>query len=197
MKKSLVASVCAVILVSPLLVIAQDQNTVYYPLKLGSKWTYKAGDKTIVLHLKEFEDVDGVKCAVMETSTEGQGKKFTEHVAVKKDGVYRFKAQGLKIDPPLLFLKLPAKDGNKWKIKSKMGDTLLEGTGKSSQAKATVPAGVFKCIVSTVTVSQDLQSFSTKFLFARDIGIVKQQVNFGNTEVIIELQKYEPGKGKN
>ena len=60
----------------------------YYPLKVGTKWHYKAGGNPIVIQVAKHEKVGDVMCALLETSKEGQ-VVASEHITIKDDGVYR------------------------------------------------------------------------------------------------------------
>ena len=176
-----------------------------YPLRVGNKWTYRANDdQKVVVHVVKAEDLemdkkdkDGtpinkvkVKGVTLEISS--GGRKLAEQVAVLADGVYRFSSAGKKIDPPLCFLKLPAKKGEIWQFRCMAKDSVMKGSFIEDEAEVTVPAGKFASITSA---TQDYQvgdqKMTLKYWFARDVGIVKQEVHVGNFNSVLELEKAE------
>src|SRR5262250_2227865 len=100
----------AIICVSALSAPAAAQETLkdspFYPLKLGSVWHYKGGDKTVLIRIARYEPVGGLTCAVQEWTLEGTTVSV-EHVAVTADGVYRCAAGEKPVVPPLRFFKFP------------------------------------------------------------------------------------------
>src|SRR5437867_10863774 len=95
------------------------KDSPYYPLKVGNQWTYRTGDKKVLLkvikhekiEVTKGEKIDKVVCAVLEASVDDK-VVGSEHVAAGKDGLYRFQALKDKIVPPVCFLK-PNK-GENW-----------------------------------------------------------------------------------
>jgi hypothetical protein len=173
-------------------VFAQNAEMTYYPLKVGSKWTYRVGGQQMVLEVKRFDDVDGVKCAVLETRADNL--IFSECVAPGADGLYRYKAQDSKITPPICFFKVPPQRGLNWEVDSAAGKLRVQGTFRMDEIEVTVPAGKFKTFVSSFDVKQDGQMVSISIYLAPGVGMVKQRMNVGGQEVLVELEKYEEGK---
>src|SRR5260370_25258892 len=92
----------------------------YYPLKVGNVWIYKISDVKFEMRVKSFESVDGQLCARIEMSVNGN-PQAVEHVAVKDDGVYRYKFQDKKAEPAVPFLKLPPAPCETWEVSSSIG----------------------------------------------------------------------------
>ena len=74
-------------------------------------------------HVEEQADKDTV--AVLEAT--GADKVVSEQASQRKDGLYRFTAEGIEVTPPLCFLKLPFKAGDTWAVKSGAGGLAVEG----------------------------------------------------------------------
>src|SRR5262245_20280543 len=78
------------------------QDSPYYPLAVGNKWTYKVvnvPDRTVTMKVVRLEKVGKVMCAKIE-STSPDGKVVTsEYLAATEDGVYRHGGEGLKVNP--------------------------------------------------------------------------------------------------
>src|SRR5436305_5050593 len=77
------------------------KDSPYYPLKLGTTWTYRVGDDRVTIKVAKVEKVGDQMTALLE-ATNAAKAKLSENVAAKADGVYRFAAEGKKIDPPVL-----------------------------------------------------------------------------------------------
>src|SRR5215469_1307595 len=136
---------------------AQDkmETTPYYPLAVGSTWEYKAGDNKFTLKVTRHEKVGNVLCARVEMFVKDKAQSF-ENVSVTKDGVYRNTFEGKEATPPVLFLKLPPKKDETWKVDSKVGGESVKGTFKNNgEEDVKVPAGSYKAVVVT---SQDLEA---------------------------------------
>src|SRR5947209_5497665 len=91
------------------LAAGQDKDASYYPLKVGTKWTYQASGKTFVAQVVKVEPIDKTPCAVVEITVDGKTLATSEHLAATADGIYRYASGGEKYTPPLCILKLPPK----------------------------------------------------------------------------------------
>jgi hypothetical protein len=186
---------------------AQMAETPYYPLKIGTKWTYKIGETHFTLTVTKHEEVEsegGKKqlCARIEMAGNDGKVQAVEHVAVKEDGVYRYMFENKKAEPPVKFLKLPPMKGDTWDVTAKIGAEKLSGTFKIGEVAddVKVPAGTYKKENVVTSGSDNLdangQKISFTYYFAKDVGMIKQTIKIMTQEVIIELEKYEPGTGK-
>jgi hypothetical protein len=172
---------------------ALAQETVYFPLKIGSRWEYKSAQAQIVIEIKTTEKVGGVECTKLEASV-GDKVVATESVAATKDGVYRYLAQGQQPKPPVRFIKLPPKDGDKFNIDSDMGGKKIKGTFTTSTGEVTVPAGKFNCIiVKTEDMEAAGQKIKSTCWYAENVGMVKQVVEIMGETITLELEKYKIG----
>ena len=178
---------------------AQDAavTTPYFPLEVGSVWSYRCGENQFQLKVTKFEKVGTTNCARVELFVNNKSEA-AENIAVTKDGVLRFSFDGKKAEPPIPFLKLPVKDKETWKVESKVDGQPLKGSFTSgTKDDVKVPAGNYK----TVTVTGvDLEANGVKlgltYYFAENVGMVKQVIDIAGQKVVIELEKYEPAKKK-
>jgi hypothetical protein len=190
---------CSLILLGLMSTPAADdkiKDSPYYPLKVGTKWTYKVGTNSFNMQVTKHEKVGEVLCGVIETSKDGN-VVLTEYVGVKDDGVYRFSPAGDKVDAYRV-LKLPPKKGDSWKVELKMGGQVFKGAFKVDEAEITVPAGKYKTFVATsdgfeVTDPNGNQlKLVLKSWFAEKVGLVKNSIKLADKpEVIVELEKFE------
>src|SRR5258708_29636978 len=91
-------------------VVAADDDKDFYPLKIGTKWTYKLTGqegKFVVTALAE-EKVGEAACVKFEAKLKDQ-LVGTEHIALLKDGFHRFKYSDMTIEPPICFCNPVAK----------------------------------------------------------------------------------------
>ena len=173
----------------------------YYPMQDGSSWNYKAGDSKFTLKAVKHEKVGTTMCARIETVQEGK-VVGSEDVFVKDDGVYRLASDDKVIDPPVMILKLtgpksePPKN-DAWNVEShadtSTGKETLKGTfAESDGVEVTVPAGKYTTVmVACDDLDANGAKYSFKTYYAKDVGMVKQEIEAGGLKVAIELDKYE------
>ena len=170
----------------------------YYPLKVGNKWTYRftsGSSGKVDVRVTKLEKVGDVMCALLEAKAGSDATPTTEHVAVQADGVYRYTSEGHKIEPPLRFLKLPPKSGDRWDVDSKSAGETVKGTFTLGEADVTVPKGKFKAVTSdTKDMTVGGNKMEQTWWFAAEVGMVKQVYKFADKEVVLELESFEPGK---
>jgi hypothetical protein len=165
-----------------------------YPLQVGRVWHRQSdGGKKFTAKVVKHEKINGVLCALVETSGTALATSTSEHVAVRDGAVLRYAANGKLFTPPVVILKLPPKKGETWKVESKSGEFVVKGTFTSGEEDVTVPAGTYEKAVTVTT--KDLQigsvSMTTTAYYARDVGLVKTVTQFGGTKFVTELVKFE------
>ncbi len=215
---ALIASlVCATFVLAQEPVLLQSE---LYPLKVGTRWTYRVHDKKAepnkalpirrVVIAVEREEVyaekklekDGKEklekyVGYILKSTSGS-KSTLDHVVVTRQGVLKVHTAGTPLTPPLLFLKFDLVKGQKsWDWHSTSGNTTLKGTFNLSVGDVKILAS--KDPVNAVLVAyRDHQpkekQVEIDYWFAQGIGMIKQRVREQNHEIEIELEKYEPVK---
>jgi len=174
-----------------------QDNKSLYPLKVGTKWTYKVKDqeeKFIVTAAKE-EMIGEQKCMKLEARLKDR-LVATEHIAVTKDGIYRYRFDERPLEPPLRFCKLPAKKGEKWEQKFKIG--MKEGLARfeTDEEEITVPGGKYKAVAVKGEVVEDGMSIKMSFWFAPGVGMVRQVIDHGEAMIVLELESVEVPKGE-
>src|SRR5207248_1175447 len=90
----------------------------YFPLKVGTRWDYRVGRRKVSTRVVRHEMIDQQWCARLETRGDGDAV-ITEYIGVKKDGIYRFRVNGLDVIPPLCLCKLPPLKGTRWEVQSR------------------------------------------------------------------------------
>jgi hypothetical protein len=170
----------------------EPKGSPYFPLKSGWQWTYRTNDdQRVVLRLAGVEKVDDALCAILETRRP-DGLAITEHVAVKADGIYRYKAMRLALEPPVCILKLPAK--KTWKVEAKIGGDTLSGSCTLDETEVVVPKGKFQALRVTAGLERGKQKFTIITYFAPGFGMVKQEQDLAGKKITLELVDYEMGK---
>jgi hypothetical protein len=206
--KFLLSLACAVLL-APL---SPGQDTTkppappaLYPLKVGNKWTYTSGKDTIEVVVKGTEKIDKEEAYELVTSRNGM-PDANEHVVVRADkagvGVYRIKVAGVAVNPPLCFLKVPAKKGDKvepWTVNSTLGSEKLEGKFTLDEQEIEITVKDKKEKKKAVTVSgPDMlangQKMSLKYYFVENIGLVRQEASLAGVKVVLEYKDHELAK---
>jgi hypothetical protein len=181
---------------------ALTKTTPYYPMQVGATCTYKSGESHFSLTVTKIEKVGTTMCARIELMQDGKVVQGgSEDVYLGDDGVYRLAAGDQQVDPPVLVLKLPPTKNDAWTFDAKAAGKAgakesLRGTVTERDGEqVTVPAGSY----TAVSVScQDLDANGAKYAYttwyAKDVGMVKQEINACRRKVTIELEKYEPAK---
>jgi hypothetical protein len=172
----------------------KDISFGYFPVKPGTKWTYKAGDQTVEVRVSDktvkFNNED---CVQLETSVGGK-VVASELYSIKPDGVYRVKVKDDKIDPAIKVLPIPIKSGESWKFDSKVGTQRVTGEFKvkGDKEKVKVPAGEFEAVEIEGT-ELDVAGAKTnvKLWFVKDKGIVKLYYKIADTETTLELSEFK------
>jgi hypothetical protein len=151
-------------------------TTDLFPIKPGTKWTYKTGDQVVEVKVSDktvkFNNED---CVQLETSVSGK-VVANELYSIKPDGVYRVKVKDDKIDPGIKVLPLPIKSGESWKFNSKVGTQTVTGEFKikGDKEKIKVPAGEFESVlVEGVELDVAGAKTTVRLWFVKDKGIVK------------------------
>jgi hypothetical protein len=196
--KRFAALTALVILAAPLSSVRADDKVVgespYYPLKIGNTWTYNGpGNTKLINKVVAHEKVGDMMCARVETQINGETKAF-EHIGITADGIYRYSLNGVKVDKPVLILKLPAKKGDEWKIDSKVGNETVTGKLTTTEEKLTVPAGMYDAMVAGGKLVSGELSVEAVNYFVKDVGIAKIKMDLMGQSIVIELDKFEPMK---
>jgi len=171
----------------------KSAESAYFPVKIGTVWTYRAGGRTITVRAVKREAVGQITCVRIETT--GDGGVHVEHIASGADGVYRCQADGKPLEPPLCVLPSPAKIGQTWKVASQVSGLEVTGSFSLGEAEIVVPAGKYKTLTATSTdFAIAHRKVPTTSWFAQGIGLVKQRIEIDGQETILELVGFEPGK---
>jgi hypothetical protein len=96
----------------------------YYPLRIGSEWTYRVSGGSIKVQVADVRMLGTQTGFVLETCAGGH-VSARETIGVTKDGVFRFEVNDSKPDIPIMLLRSEARDGDTWTI-----DTSIPPTDK-------------------------------------------------------------------
>src|SRR6266446_4908343 len=98
----------------------------YYPLKVGTTWTFRGPGHQHIMRVARHEVIDGIPCAFVETLRDGEVIEEND-VFANADGVFILVANGQKLSPPLPILKLPARRGKAWPVNFNKGGKRSQG----------------------------------------------------------------------
>jgi hypothetical protein len=160
------------------------------------------GEQTVTIKRKDptvgekSEELIGFDLRVMDPEKALQDKTYKgmqEQVVVASDGVYRVSGAGKQINPLLCILKKGVKAGDSWECDSQSENAQLKGKFTASIEDVQVPAGAVKdaLVVRSSGFQLGGQSMQLETWYMAKVGMVKQRVQIGNHEVILELEKYE------
>lgn len=162
----------------------------FYPTAIGTEWVYDAGGVELVERIAAHEEVNGELCVRVETVVNGNAVAH-EHLAVRRDGVYRVAIAGTPVEPPLCFLKYTAQFGDHWDVKSEVNGTEIAGRFTLGRKQLTVPAGEFNTVSAR---GSDFKSGETTlnftYYFVGGIGKVKQVISANGQEAVMALKEF-------
>ncbi|MCX7666771.1 MAG: hypothetical protein N2112_14645 [Gemmataceae bacterium] len=187
---SVILGICTLLTLS-----AQESvnATEIYPLAIGHKWTYRivGQEDRFVVTVKSKEKVGNQMCFRVEASIKDK-VLAVEQVAIKGNGVYRYKMDEDELVPPILLIKNPSKQNETWKQDYKLGKKAASVTLHSSFEGVTVPAGKYLALVINCDVTEGDTKAKTTLWFAPKVGLVKQTYEVGKNILTLELEKFEP-----
>jgi hypothetical protein len=166
----------------------------YYPLKVGSVWTYKVQGGPIQVKVAGTEKA-GMKTGYKLETTAAGKVSATEVVAFTDEGIQRFSVNQLNAEPPILFLPKDVDATKEWNVDSKVAGQEIKGTFKIDKDKVTVPAGTYDTIhVKGADMTIGATKTTVEYWFAKDVGIVKLRFTLGTQDAVLELESYAAGK---
>ena len=169
----------------------------YYPVQEGAAWhfnvTANGNEAKVVNRIAKIEKIDGVALGRLEAVVNDK-IVATEHVSQTDKGVFRHRYNGAVIDPPLPLLRYPVKAGDKWEGDLKVGADAGKYDCVASEEEVAVPAGKFKALKVVINVAEKGNTLSTTYWFVNNVGFVRQTVEAGNLNILMELERHEAKK---
>lgn len=197
----LLSLICAVAISAPLYAQGDkdapdkgaDAKATYFPLAPGWKWTYEYPGGKFSMEITKTEKVgDHLSASRLETIKEGKTKLY-EHVIKTEEGICRVSVQGHEAKPPVCFLKVVEEGGEKkWTFESKIADQDIKGEFTyEGEVDVEVPKGKYKAIkITSSTVDIAKQPVVISYYFAKDVGMVKQDIRVGGKLTEIKLADF-------
>ena len=176
----------------------------FFPIKKGTKWTYKYAESDVVMEVKE-------SAAEVKVDTLSNGKVVaSETLKLMADaqgggGIYRTKINNLDITPPLKILDMetkagklvPKAKGTKWAVDVKVQQATLKGDytiGETVKLKLPAPLGDTDAVPVVAELNIGGTATTVKYWFATGKGQVKVSYTIANNEQAMELKTFEDGK---
>lgn len=181
--------------------VIPPDNGVYFSTTVGAKWVYE-------VTYEKMRSMNGIHTYVVTKVEEKDGAKLVTRGRLKRngdvaelvtwkvaaDGLYAVESQLFKMDEPQLELKLPHKEGNRWKLYEKQPD--YAAYTAHGPEEVNVPAGTFKAIRVVTHTGQSDQTM----WYAPGVGLVKSEKYdhwppekpVGKSKVV--LKAFRPGK---
>ena len=131
---------------------------------------------------------------MLETSVKGMVTN-TDHMLATNRGVFRHRANGIELAPPICLLKYPVTKDETWETDTTIGNESVKVKVKAGDVEEiTVPAGKYKAVRATIETTALGQQTSVTYWFAADVGVVKQSMVNDGKNITLELQEFEAGK---
>ena len=194
----------AMMLLSGMVAFAADETPAvgspYYPLKPGTKWTYVVASQkerfSIVVDEHKTKIGEYATSFVLRASI-GDKPVTEEYVVPTAKGVIRIQTGTEIILPELPILQKEMKAEDKWTAKFKVGSARgdeIQADYVVAEDEVTVPAGKFKAIKILCTVTEKAMVVKSTVWYAKEVGRVRQEINYGDSKIELELEKVEAKK---
>lgn len=151
----------------------------YMPLQQGNQWTYTMSNgMQMTTKIVGFENVGAVRCAIAETTMGLQSSR--EYLAADSQGVksYMSQMQGQEIhyDPPVVWIKLPYRQGDTWQARiNQFGMAMTTSFQSLGTEQVQTPIGTLDCVKIQSTISVPGQGAIVSITWYADgIGPVRQ-----------------------
>jgi hypothetical protein len=203
MKGMIMRAALIALVLSAAPVLAADADKDYFPMKIGSKWTFKieGQEDRFVWTAAKTAKVGDQDCVVFEAKLKDQ-VVGSEYVAILKDGIYRFKLSDGVITPPVCFFKSTIKKGETWNQDFKVNDIVTNAKYTMDIEDVKVPAGEYKdaILIKTDGVVTKPESAGKKdstvsvkssIWYVKNVGIVKQSFEIDDSKYSLVLEKME------
>jgi hypothetical protein len=165
----------------------------YLPLKVGNVWRYRHNGSEVVATIAAEETVGGVRAARLEMRANGQPVSH-EHLLRRADGYYRAATNGVAFGETIKILGLPPRNGDHWGLSVKVGESKADGEVNVTEEDVTVPAGRYKTYHVSMVIKDGQNTVIAENWYAKGVGSVKQRVQSGGTELLFELERFEPAR---
>jgi hypothetical protein len=185
---------CALLLtaISPAAPVPQHlmkPPTYYFPTKVGTKLEYEEPGRQLTMVVTAVADRGGAKVVTVGRLGNDNTVSPLMTMCVTGTGLYRVERAGRKLDPPELWLQLPAPCDRTWEYP--VGDPTILPRPTARHAvvgteDVTVPAGTFRCI--GVQCYQHERVWT--HWYAPDVGLVKTEA----ATWVEVLKSYTPGR---
>ena len=163
---------------------------------------------TIVYEVVGEEELNKQKCLKLESKVNGL-LRATEHLAIKKDGIYRFAVNYKKVEPPILLLKnlKPEQKTESWEINSKLGSIPIKGkveqrrldpkkSFESTDLKLTKKEKEAAWMVVTRSLDPQDKEVVVRTIYAKGKWMVRQMIAVQQAPAILTLKEFVPPKKK-
>ncbi|SFI97887.1 hypothetical protein [Planctomicrobium piriforme] len=163
-----------------------------FPTAVGTRWVYDAGPVEVTEEIVGEDLIEGERCLKLETRVNGKPISF-EHLAVRPDGVYRVTIAGERVMPPLCFLKSSPQSGERWSVKSKVGEIDVSGEFAGGKSLVQTPSGRYSVITAHGTRFQSPGGeLEFTYSYAPGVGKVKQVISIQGKSAQLVLKEFHP-----
>lgn len=198
MRTSLHAISAMSLLLGGLAATTLGQQPDYYPLNVGERWEYKVqvADKTMEVanEITKIETINNDSLARVETVSNGK-TLATEHLKTSEKGIFRYRIQGLEVNPPLCLLRYPVKEGDAWETQITTGGENAKVTCRVlGQRKIKVSAGEFDTVLVEIHAEASSGNVTSTYWFAEGVGVIQQITELPNLKISMTLEKHTSGR---
>lgn len=178
---------------------AQDEfkGTELFPMSVFSRWTYRVQgqDDRLVVMAAAIEKIGEYRCYRFEGRLRNQ-LVASEQLSLRKDGVFRMRHDGMDLEPPLMICRFPPLKGEIWKAEYKIGDKKTMIAFECDTEVITVNDTKYHTFVIKAEIAESGGKLKNTCWYAPKVGLVKQVIEDGDNQIVLELEKYERGPEK-
>jgi hypothetical protein len=160
--------------------VPKDHKSPFFPTKIGTQWVYKSdrsdGWRECESEIRGAIEKDGsTTLTIVDKPEEGETQPWK--VTVSEKGISLVSQSSFRYEPPIEWLRLPAKVGNRWKVDT-WSVAGLSNVPKWGQMRVgaietvKTPAGEFEA-ARVEGAGGGFGAWEEKYWFARGVGLVK------------------------
>jgi len=173
----------------------------YYPLKVGTTWSYKEVTKSlgkdVVSKVVKIEASNDKLLARIDIEVAGLSMP-SGSMLIDAKGIYTLPPRLVqqKDDVPTMYLRLPPKEGDFWDLRIQVAGKNVDARRTVRREKIKVPAGEFETfkVITEINLEGNMSSYGITWL-AKGLGPVKTLMIAPDGRTwILELDKFERGR---
>jgi hypothetical protein len=163
-----------------------------FPVLPYNVWTYRiqGQEDKLTVSVFDFKEKSGDRIYRFEGRLRNQTVS-SEHLSIRKDGVYRIRHDNMEIEPALLICPSSPVKGKTWKSVYKINDKKTTVTYEcDTEEIIDRKNNKVKALVIRAHISEEKGEITNTCWYIPKDGLVKQVIEEGDSKIVLELENY-------